>query len=475
MSNAVIKTKATDIVKSPVVKASVKELVIAEPVKVPVDDKTHTLLTIEEVVDQINNAQTKTVLVDTPPPIEEEPAPTDRQIKNAERILRAAGRDSETVAAEAVARALENKQESGILSIDGIVQTPLLTGVTVERNRLNTENSDYALYIPYFLNITDKSKTFSIYHVTIDKCEVIYALDNSSTVELSAATHGIRPFHRNKLTTAGSLLLINSSSKNDVIIGDNALSNAATSNCLLNSSTIFQDDAPKENYGLPWPELTRMGEFTPNQITIKDSQFKRSTVQNSTVSPGTYIDARVRDANIESTTHANFTRVDIWKCRINATRTVLIRDAQLHSCGFTSESDLIIESSRFSNIYASVPSINIPNKFSYLELDAPWGILSLVRASRSEFSLGTSHYRQERFKLNVSRETILEFVKAQADTMSWTEGKVTNTLITDSIAEYLVDSIMSRLAVINLLDSALQLAQEMTGFRSTYEDPYSAS
>lgn len=492
MSNVATKTKVADEVKVPTTKVSAKDTVTpkvivtgaTDLVKVPANKLDHAPLTIEELTPVVQNVILEVAKdAGSPPSPEatvlliagEEPAPTDRQIKNAERVLRAAGRDSETVAAEIVARTLENKQETGILSIDGVVQTPLLTGVTVTRNRLNTENSDYGLYIPYVMGETAKDKVFSVYRIEIDKAEVIYALDNESTVELSSDASMRRPFSRHRAMGVGSLILINSVSKHDTIMGESSLLNAATSNCLLNSSVLCRIDDPKPAANnLPWGGCDSLNEFSENRMVVKNSQFKRATIENSDITPGTYIDTYVRDSRVESTGHVTLLRTDIYKSRVDAPR-VLLRDVNAISCTFSSETELTIEASRFSNIYTTSGSIHIPNKFCFLELDTPWGKLNFIRATRNEFSLGAGHYRQERFKLDVTREEILEFVKSQAGFGSWSGDKTPSTLISDSIAEYLADSVMSRLTVINLLDSARQLVNDISGNRALYEDPYSAA
>lgn len=400
--------------------------------------------------------------------------PTERQIRNAEKIMKAAGLDVDSMISEAVTNALEKTQATGTFFNEGVLQDPIETGLKMEFGRITSGHLKNAFYVPHQIETMYRDKVFSLYSHQGNGAEVFYLLDGNSTVTLGGGETRLA-FHRpTNALSRGALVLINSSSTDDMVLGDSLLVNTESAHNLLNNSVLARTkESPVgaypgfSQYLLPAPAST---EDIKERLNIKECQLKRSSVFDSFLTKGLYRDAQIHDSHVKGSGYVTVETSSLMETEISGTR-IVIKGANLNRCNVSADGELLLKYSRFSGTRIRASSIYIPNKFNYLELDTPQHKLYFVRSTPREFDMGTQQYSMERLRLDVGEEEIRKLVAAGLSVDQ--EGlPARQTMLTRSVAGYLTDSIRSRLRVIRLLDDAKQLVREVGSSTRPWDDMY---
>jgi hypothetical protein len=407
--------------------------------------------------------------------IEAEMPPSDRQIRNAEKVLKAAGLDPEAKIGLAVAQALEKTQASGTFMVEGVLQEPIETGLTVQFNRIQSNVLQRDFYLPHPVNRMYADKVFSLYRQRTGEFEAYYLLDNNSTVTLSGGDARPGYYRPRNLSAGGVLILVNSSSNDDIVLGDSSLINTESAYNVLNNTMLARTKDPVNGPRFPfdhWEEnLPVQKQEVKERLNIRETQFKHVSLIDSEVSRGVYRHSSFNNSIVRGSAHVTVERSNLYESEVLGTR-ITLEAAHLTKSYVSSESELLVKHVRFSGSHVRSKSIYIPNKFCYLELDTPQNKMFFVRSSRREFDLGNNMHSMERFKLDAPSEDIRRQVAIQLAMDP--EGFHTRaTLITRSVANYIADSILSRLRVIRLLDEAKQLVEEVGERRHDYDDIYS--
>ena len=398
-----------------------------------------------------------------------EEAPTDRQIRNAERVLSAAGRDHETLVSEAIAKATAMVNGGGTLFIDGKLQTPLDVKIDMSHGHFVISPQE-SFYVPYHVSQTTKDKEFTFYRVGEIGTGTIYALDKDSSAELTSG-HSTHYYHERSKSKNAMVVLINSHSKNDHFLGESSLVNMSSTGNVYNTTTLI-NDKKLGHFGLFRFDYQAEEKTEDQKIqrgTVKNCFFKRATIRNSTLSAGTYIEAGINDSFVESSGHCTVIRSELSSSGIRGAR-VNVTDSRLEKVNVNTEGRCTISHFRASGEYINSPSIHITNKFDCLKLETPIGHLTMVRSDRTTFDLGSSPYNTKRFEMNVEREELEKFVSSH---ISYSEEH-TSSVFSESLVAHLVDSIVSRIGVIQMMSAAERLVQDVAPVYTRYEDVYSA-
>lgn len=409
-------------------------------------------------------------------PIEGEAPPSDRQIRNAEKVLKAAGLDPEAKIGLAVAQALEKTQASGTFMVEGVLQEPIETGLTVQFNRIQSSVIQRDFYLPHPVNRMYADKVFSLYRQRTGEFEAYYLLDNNSTVTLNGGDPRPGYYRPRNLSAGGVLILINSSSNDDIVLGDSSLINTESAYNVLNNTMLARTKDPVNGPRFPfdhWEDNLPVvqKQEVKERLNIRETQFKHVSLIDSEVTRGVYRHSSFNNSSVRGSGHVTVERSNLYETEVIGTR-VTLEAVQFTKSYVSSESELLVKHVRFNGSHVRSKSIYIPNKFCYLELDTPQNKMFFVRSSRREFDLGNNMHSMERFKLDAPSEDIRRQVAIQLAMDP--EGFHTRaTLITRSVANYIADSILSRLRVIRLLDEAKQLVEEVGERRHDYDDIYS--
>lgn len=405
-----------------------------------------------------------------------EEVPTDRQIRNAEKVLKAAGLDPEAKIGLAVAQALEKTQASGTFMVEGVLQEPIETGLTVQFNRIQSSVIQRDFYLPHPVNRMYADKVFSLYRQRTGEFEAYYLLDNNSTVTLNGGDPRPGYYRPRNLSAGGVLILINSSSNDDIVLGDSSLINTESAYNVLNNTMLARTKDPVNGPRFPfdhWEDNLPVvqKQEVKERLNIRETQFKHVSLIDSEVTRGVYRHSSFNNSSVRGSGHVTVERSNLYETEVIGTR-VTLEAVQFTKSYVSSESELLVKHVRFNGSHVRSKSIYIPNKFCYLELDTPQNKMFFVRSSRREFDLGNNMHSMERFKLDAPSEDIRRQVAIQLAMDP--EGFHTRaTLITRSVANYIADSILSRLRVIRLLDEAKQLVEEVGERRHDYDDIYS--
>lgn len=476
MTTTVAKTKEVKELKNDVVEA-LKEAVVpvlkagpkeaAASVVLPVIERTaitELLLADEPVIK--SKRSTKAPEAETETAVTEE-QPTDRQIRNAERVLSAAGRDHESLVSEAIAKATAMVNGGGTLFVDGKLQTPLDIKVDISHGHFEITPQE-RFYLPFHMGSLTKDKEFTFYRVGEIGTGTIYVLDKESSVELSS---GNTSYYHRPNTCKALVVLVNSHSKNDQFLGENSLINVNSSGNVFNNTSVNNDEKARNakllcfNFNLDEP--------TPNpkvqRGSVKNGYYKRSTVINSNLGAGTFIESTINSSSIDSTGHCTLLRTDINDVIIRGSR-IHINDSRIDKATINTEGRCAVAHFRASGEYISATSIYITNKFDFLKMETPVGSMSLIRTDRTTFDLGNGPYNSKRFEMNVDREELEKFVGAQ---ISYSE-EVIGSVFSNSMVAHLVDSVISRIGVIQMMSAAERLMQDVAPNYTRYEDVYSA-
>jgi hypothetical protein len=403
-----------------------------------------------------------------------EEAPTDRQIKNAERVLKAAGRDPDSLISEAVADAVMRVQAQGTFMYEGVLQDPIETGLKVDYNRIRSQHLETPFYLPHPISQLYTDKVFSLYRLRAGDVEAYYLLDSNSTVSVGGGDARLDYHRRQNVPNRGVLVLINSSSNDDIVLGESTLINTESAYNLLNNAVLACTKEHDPNYprgfGHMSDEPTPVSKEVKERFNVRECLFKRTSVFNSSISKGEYRDSQVHDSQISSAGYVQVGTCQIFDCHIRGTR-VTLKGNHLTKCGVNSEGELLLKYSRFTGAHIKANSIYIPNKFCYLEIDTPQHKMYMVRATRRDFDLGVNLHNMERLRLDAPKEEIEKVVACQLSLDP--EGFYTQpTSLSRSVASYLTDSITSRLKVVRLLDEAKQLVREVGDRTRPWDDIY---
>lgn len=405
-------------------------------------------------------------------PIPENTPPTDRQIQNAERILKAAGRDM--------------NRKLGGLTVNGVDQDPIDTDIsTMYRDLKSDKLPGETVYLNSIHGYRIHDRKFNLFLVELGGESTYYFVDQESQVTINADGSNLR-LRRHPVNGHGVLILINSVSVDDQVIGESLLVNADSERNLLNSSALISFEEPRayHDYGLafrdhtrrppanPWDESEHSLPSTKRRQAYEGSQFKRVQAYDSFLMRGTYRSAHLAQCVIEGGGQANVVNSHLTQSVLAGTQ-VTLKNSNLTNCSLRSDGELLIKHSTFNYMHVSAKSVHILNKFSYLSLDTPTQKLYVVRANYREIDVGTSSYTMQRLKIAASEDEVRKVVAAALSVDE--EGfPVAETSITRSFANYLTEAVMSRLKVIQLLDEAKQLVYQVGVGRANnfYDDLY---
>jgi len=459
--------------KDPVVTTGkVKDLVVSPAVKKAfggkADDKV-TTITVE------NEHLAGTRLEYVKPAERIQDLPSVDQIEDAERILKAAGRTTE--------------HRLGKVMFHGEELVPVETGLRAEFGRVKSEKLDKTIHLPGLHSFNLDDRVFGLYAVEQGDSKGYYLVDQDSYVEVQPeAADGRRNWMLySNMIMNGTLVLINSISINDQVIGDSGLTNVESRENLLNGTTLTATRNPPNRHDLrhphrddpqgylaPWDEgNTKPLPLLKTRALFTHSQFKRSMVMDSFLSKGVYRSVHITQSVIDgSGAPASVTGANLYRCALAGTR-VHLKNTSMTECTVNSDAELIIKYTTFNNLHFSAKTVRITNKFNYLSLDTPTNKLYLVRSSLREFDLGASSYNMVRLKLDASAEEVRKVICAQ---LSFDEEgyPIALTSLTGSIADYLTEAVVSRLKVIRLLDEAKRLVRDVGMRETNYDDMHSA-
>lgn len=344
------------------------------------------------------------------------------------------------------------------------------------------------IYLPY-PNHRYEDLTFSAYYIGGTgkrNYDTLVILDEFSTVTLeNGRVPG--PYGRSHNRRPSSVIMVNSSSKNDSYYGENYLINVDSEENTLNDSRLEAKGSVQGyswEYGAYANNEDEAGDFSKQEKFVTGQslrhryercQFKKTTVIDSKISEGYYSNCHIYCATIKASNRCNLTRSEVKKTEINGSD-ITMRQSHLKACTISCEGVVHINAQRMVREQFNTSALYLINKFCQMEVTLPrYNDLKMIRISESEFELVNSAMRSN-FKITMTgnpfqiRKHVIAFLKATGPTYDSPEAP---NAFMESMIDYVVDSITSRISMVAMLDSARQATRALSPDSDFgYDNPY---
>lgn len=379
--------------------------------------------------------------------------------------------------------------------IDGMSFSPVGQHVAKGHPKTNNANSqwrfgDSELDINYNANI-EEDIHFTVFNVKIGKQNTLILLDDKSSFVYTTGLHnktyaeGKNPSHTPKLGR-GVIKLINSSSVNDTFKHPMVtLTNTDSSeNHFEGTSLVFRNQgaslgkyygeyqgSPRVDYLAYRDEDSLNERMLVNRLNIINTTIIDCKLIFKEKSTGTIVDSILTNVTLDGAAIYNSHIIK------NVTfRNVALRGKHL-TASHTAARDLTIDVEE--NINLGRYSLNgkeyrlkgfyAPNKFNSLEIDTPEYLpysLQVIDYNTVSVGYGQGVSSFVNFKLSADFETVKAAVKESIE--KWTRMTIEdgvninfNSQINASVFKYMVDSVWSRVKIINLIEGAQRLTDSV--------------
>lgn len=361
---------------------------------------------------------------------------------------------------------------------------PSRTGLKIHRGRIVDPAKDNAgiqqprmEFSLYGLDDT----AISEYYVVVDGITLTYYLDDKSSVvmELNKLGHGddYDCYVSRRSSMPAEVVLINSSSENNLFLGENQLHNVDVKNSVMNVSVIrAQREYQGYRYGSrqslkPWGTTDK--EFKFKRHRHERLRLRRSQIADSQVPEGFYSKVTVTGSTLVSDRylrvvegyldHAEIKGSTVFLERVNAV------EASVHCEGHVTLRNLSLNGEHISQ-----RALNMQNKFNFLKVDLPTDTLHMGRTSATEADIYIFTGTPKRILLTDDREAIekvvTEVISGRAYRWEEIAPAPDNNPLAQSIIKYAVDAVMSRLEMIRILDSATEIVRTVEGRFDRWDD-----
>lgn len=370
------------------------------------------------------------------------------------------------------------------VTVDGKLLVPIAVGLKSQGGYIAVDG--VTVYLPY-PNHRYEDLTFSAYYVGGNNnrnYDTLAILDEFSTLTIDRT--GPRGFGRMHNRRPSSAVIVNSSSKNDSYYGENFLINVDSEENSLNDTRLEakgwvqgysweyggnEDSDYAEEYG------SHKDKFVTGQSLrhrYVNSQFKKTTCIDSKLAEGYYSHCIMFRSTIKASGRCNLTRSEVKKSEVQGGDITLV-SCNFQGCTISCEGSIYANSQRLKRESFNTASLCLRNKFCQTEITLPrYNDLKMIRISETECELVNSAMRGN-FKIDINavpykiREHVVAFLKA---TSPHGDEWGTSNPFMDSVIDYVVDSVVSRLGMISTLDAAYQATRALTKDVDSYDNPY---
>lgn len=370
------------------------------------------------------------------------------------------------------------------VTVDGKPVSPIAVGLKSQGGYIAVDG--VTAYLPY-PNHRYEDLTFSAYYIGGNNNrnhDTLVLLDEFSTLTIDrSGPHGFGRMHNRR---PSSVIMVNSSSKNDSYYGENFLINVDSEENSLNDTRL---EAKGSVQGYSWEyggndesdyaeeHGSHKDKFVTGQSLrhrYVNSQFKKSTCIDSKLAEGYYSHCIIFRSTIKASGRCNLTRTEVKKSEVQGSDITLV-SCNFMGCTINCEGSIYANSQRLRRESFNTTSLCLRNKFCQMEITLPrYNDLKMIRISENEVELVNSAMRSN-FKVALNavpykiREHVVAFLKTTGPYGE--SGDVPNAFM-DSMIEYVVDSVVSRLGMIAMLDAAQQATRALVKEEYTYDNPY---
>ena len=368
------------------------------------------------------------------------------------------------------------------VKVNGEWIEPVLTKVFPICGRVLTDKMEFLLPYPY-----DKydSIEFSVYEINYENNNGLYLLlDPHSVFEIDTNSANTHYFYPRKNAPARSLSMVNSESINNTILGSGSvLINCKVENSVINQTSVvasiafpgFSWDFIEEDDGVSI--CSKEIKFVPGETTrhyYKGISAKNSRIHDSVLPKGNYINCNISTSTIESGigSGANIGKgSSLTETRVMG-KEISIQAANICKTVIECKDNVTIHAQSIKSKDFRTDGLYLINKFGYMTITYPGHTdIPFTRITKNEFQLGNQRWG-EKITINIKDDeiTIKEKLASFISNMGFGNYplKDTNSLIGKSIFTYAADTVISRVNVVNLLDSVVETAFELNQGVSVY-------
>jgi len=368
--------------------------------------------------------------------------------------------------------------------VRGVAVEPV-AALTYTGEKESITHKDITFYLPWPTE-RFKDTQFNIYELEQKGRKIYLAMDSLSKFTVEAENpHCFFIPGNGQLQPNSIVVMVNSSSANDYFVGESSLINVESRNNVVNNSHL---EANRKDQGNQWlrfldgtgveKDTFKAGEHRRHSYT--GCRFKRARVENCLLGDGYYLETQLTDVEIRSNGRVDVRGGRISRCRIIGSD-IFLDNASLNTTTIDCSGSVRINRMSMNSEHFRTSGLYLSNKFGYTTITAPhWADLRFVRVSLNDFELSDGVHTAS-FKLGdgipkvgEEIETLFNRMKgksleARADRNRF--DSVAPDSFTRSILRYIVDSVMSRLRVIEMIDSAASTLESVSSPSNRY-DPY---
>jgi len=369
------------------------------------------------------------------------------------------------------------------VSMNGVFLEPVAVDLKSQHGYLNING--VTVYLPY-PNHRYEELTFSAYYLGGENgntSRTLLLLDeySSVTMEQGKVPYSFGRAHNRK---AASVVMVNSSSKNDAYYGENYLINVDSEENTLNESRLEAKgsvqgysweygayaESDHEEYG------NRNDKFVTGQSLrhrYEKSQFKKTTCIDSKLAEGFYSSCNLFRSTVKAANRCSLYRTEVKKTEIQGSD-VTLRNSNFKACTLSCEGHVYVNSQRMIRESFHTASLHLLNKYCTMEVTLPrYNDLKMIRISEGEFELVNSSSRGNvKIGIKSGPYQIREHVEKFLNMTGPSEAVEGPNAFQESMVDYVVDSIVSRLGMVSMLDSAYHATRALTQESEPYDNPY---
>lgn len=332
----------------------------------------------------------------------------------------------------------------------------------------------------YFV-VDEKDETpFAIYRFTLNNKPITVMLDPTSKVWIGSETSPDVDWELRDegITREGP---INVLLKNSIAIdchffdGVTLVNTIAKESVLQNSIVARYEQNQLTTNRIAWNGRRRYHyKFKKDdRCEISNCLLTHMTIDNSDIQAGSYYSGIIRDSIIECPGQIQLYHASVYESTVKANGRLFLGQTSITAVTIESKGNVRLCMPSLRDIYLRTDGIYARNKFAITVIDVPNNpateCYNLVRINQHEVELSIGHRTEKKLiklgteQWQLSHELHEWLRKHDVPEANETKGSpdAPRSAITESIQKYVVDTIISRIGIINLLDDAVHTARNL--------------
>lgn len=352
--------------------------------------------------------------------------------------------------------------QPGVIAIGGVILEPI---IQIPKINGKVDHNGVLLADYDFTRFGDKTAKLSIYSYKVGfkdgrPIDLFVVADELSSLDLSVP--GWLDFQDGSFTV---ITLVNSSSKNDYFQGGVVLVNVDT------QDNAFTDSIIEMNTRYYWMRSEdKKNNPSPNRVELIAVDAHKLKLQGNQLPPGNYRDSDLYENTFIRGEKDDNDSVNIWgsNLRHNNFREgkISVHNSTVSMSGFHITGDVLLDEVTVENEYfTQLPGVYMTSKFDLTLIDVAGkspakmirvdqdNVLITLPAEKDEFRLGGRE--QKLLTMSFRHPHSRRALRCKA--MDLLFGESAPSEIEESVLDYLVDTLLSRCSMMNLVDSAKRL------------------